>query len=161
MTPGTYATVIVRRARAEDRAAVERLLDGAQLPIAGVADHFANYFVAISASGVVGAVGSERHGESALLRSLAVAEPSRGRGIGVLLTMRVLEDALAKGMKRVYLITTTAVPFFESLGFKTVEREQAVADVGASQELQGACPDTATCMMREVTRPSGAATSRP
>jgi amino-acid N-acetyltransferase len=155
MTPGTYATVIVRRARAEDRAAVERLLESAQLPVAGVEAHFANFYVAISASGVVGTIGSERHGESALLRSLAVAEASRGRGIGVLLTMRVLEDALKNNLKRVYLVTTSAAPYFERLGFKSVPRDQALADVGASQELQGACPDDATCMMREVARPSG------
>jgi len=157
MTPGTYATVIVRRARPDDRAAVERLLESAQLPLAGVADHFANFLVAVSASGIVGAAGLERYGEFALLRSCVVAEASRGRGIGVLLTMRLLEGALSSGVRRVYLVTTTAQAWFERLGFKVVPREQALADVGGSAELKGACPDTATCMVREIPRPAGAA----
>jgi N-acetylglutamate synthase-like GNAT family acetyltransferase len=149
----TYATV--RRARAEDRASVERLLESAKLPTAGVGDQFTTFFVAVSASGVVGAVGLERYGDNALLRSCVVAEASRGRGIGVLLTMRVLEDGLSKGVKRVYVVTTDAMTYFEKLGFKVVPREQALADVGESAEFKGGCPETATCMTRELKRPTG------
>lgn len=144
------ATIIVRRARAEDRPRVEALLAAESLPLDGLAEHFGNYLVAVTARGVAGAIGLERYGNVGLLRSAVVSPDERGRGVGELLTARLLQNAGAAGVTRVYLLTTTAQPFFERFGFRAVPRTALPAALGASEELKGACPDTAVSMACEL-----------
>lgn len=150
MPDRTLPTVIVRRARGEDRAAVERLLTAAGLPLDGLADHFGSFLVAVTGAGVVGTIGMEYYVPFGLLRSAAVDQAARGRGIGALLTARALEDARARGVRTVYLLTTTAASFFGRIGFRKIARAGVPAELGASTELRGACPDTATVMMLEL-----------
>jgi amino-acid N-acetyltransferase len=153
-----HSTIIVRRARPEDRPRVDELLASEQLPLAGVGDHFANYLVAVTAQGLVGVIGLERYGDVGLLRSAVVAAGSRARGVGALLAMRVLQDAGSHGVRRVYLLTTTAAEWFERLGFRRIARDEMPAALAASEELRGACPDTAIGMVRDLAgaRPGGA-----
>ena len=146
MPPATNPTVIVRRARPGDRPGVERLLAAEQLPLAGVERHFSSFLVAVTSGGIIGAVGLERYGDDALLRSAVVAPEARSRGIGALLAMRILDDARANGVKRAYLLTTTAAEWFERYGFRRIERSGIPAALAASDELSGACPDSAVCM---------------
>jgi len=149
--PGrTYPTVMLRRARPEDLAAVERLLTAAELPLAGVAEHFDSFLIAVAAAGVVGAVGIERYDRYGLLRSAVVERDSQGRGIGALLTLRVLDDARARGLRAVYLLTTTAADFFARFGFRRIARGDVAPELWQSAELQGACPETATLMMLDL-----------
>ena len=143
---GIQSTIIVRRARAEDRVRIEELLQSEQLPTDGLGDHFGNYLVAVTARGVAGAIGLERYGDYGLLRSAVVAVDARGRGVGELLTARVLQDALARGATHVYLLTTTAADWFERFGFRRIPRAELPAELNASAELSGACPDDAVCM---------------
>jgi amino-acid N-acetyltransferase len=151
MMPGRpLPTVVVRRARADNRAAVERLLAAAELPLDGLADHFGGFLVAVTSAGVVGTIGIEYYPPYGLLRSAVVDPGARGRGVGALLTARVLEDARARGVHTVYLLTTTAASFFARVGFRRIPRAEVPAELGASAELRGACPETATVMMLEL-----------
>lgn len=69
--------------------AVETLLKATQLPTDDLQDdEYINgiqLFTLELDEQTVGVVGLELHGESALVRSLAVAESERGQGLGVLL----------------------------------------------------------------------------
>src|SRR5690606_41581592 len=105
----------VRRARPDDRPAVERLLRDAGLPLDGVADAFAGYLVAETNGGVVGAIGLERHGGDALLRSAVVAAGWRGRGLGVRLTGAGVAGARRGGGRAGALRATTAADIFPAL----------------------------------------------
>jgi amino-acid N-acetyltransferase len=145
---GALPTVMLRRARPEDLPRVESLLADAKLPTEGVRDHFGGFLVASTAGGVVAAIGLEHYGEAALLRSAVVEPGSRGRGIASLLTMRLLEDARAAGVRAVYLLTETAQGFFERAGFRAVPREQIPVELHASAELSGARCAGAACMVK-------------
>ncbi len=147
MSGHALPTVVVRRARPDDLAAVQRLLTDAALPIDGVEQHFGGFLVAIAASGVVGAIGVESYGPFGLLRSAVVERDSQGRGIGALLTLRVLNDARARGLSAVYLLTTTAADYFVQFGFRRIARGDVAQELWQSAELQGACPETATVLM--------------
>src|SRR5262245_43167980 len=100
-----------------DLPAVLGLLDDAGLPRAGVTTNFAQFLVARAGQEIVGAVGLERYGTGALLRSLVVAPSHRARGLGATLARHALEVARANGIERVFLLTITAVEFFRRLGF--------------------------------------------
>jgi amino-acid N-acetyltransferase len=139
-------TVVIRPARPADRAAIEALLSTAQLPLAGVGDHLSHYLVAVTAGGIVGAVGVEHHAPYGLLRSAVVSDTQRGRGIGAVLVIRAIERARAGGLRALYLLTTTASDWFPRHGFVRVSRESLPKELEASEELRGACPDTAICM---------------
>ncbi len=144
------ADVVVAPARAEDLAAVLALLGEASLPQAGVAEHFAHFLVARADGRIVGAVGMEPYGASALLRSLVVAPAWRGRGLGRTLAERLLAEMRAGGARRVVLLTETAAGFFSTLGFERIAREEADPAVRASVEFTTACCQSAACMRLDL-----------
>jgi ubiquinone/menaquinone biosynthesis C-methylase UbiE/N-acetylglutamate synthase-like GNAT family acetyltransferase len=146
--------VWLRPAVAGEREAVERLLSDAGLPTAGVADQFEHGFVvAESNDGLVGAAGLETYGAHGLLRSLVVRPELRRRGVGEMLVVDRVECARSRGLKAVYLLTTTAAPFFARLGFSTTSRERVPDSIARSAEFAEICPSTATVMVIALTAP--------
>lgn len=137
-------------ARPEDLAEVLGLLGRAGLPPDGVAGHVTGFLVARAAGRLVGVVGLELYGASALLRSLAVAPEWQGRGLGTTLARRALEAARARGVERVFLLTTTAADFFRRLGFRPVGREEVDPAVRGSAEFAAACCQTAVVMRLDL-----------
>src|SRR5688572_33140590 len=70
----------VRDARSSDLARVIELLKGSDLPVDGVDEQFPGGFaVALDGDRVIGAIGVERYGAYALLRSAVVSVADRGR----------------------------------------------------------------------------------
>ncbi|MET0593507.1 MAG: arsenic resistance N-acetyltransferase ArsN2 [Polyangiaceae bacterium] len=129
---------MIRTAEPTDRPNVEALLIAQGLPIDGVAEHFASFFVVDDGGRIVGVAGIELYGKHALLRSVAVSADAKGSGIGTLLTRRVLDEASARGTQAVYLLTTTAERFFPRFGFELITREDEPEGVRASREFLGA-----------------------
>ena len=153
MTEAT-AGVALRGAEPSDWVAISTLLDDADLPLAGAHEHLRNFIVAEGAGGaLLGCAALERHlsteGEvrvSGLLRSLAVALPARGLGVGARLVERLLTLAREADLADVTLLTTTAADYFSRFGFRAIARDEASAPVRDSLEFREACPDTATVM---------------
>ncbi|MDQ6831357.1 MAG: arsenic resistance N-acetyltransferase ArsN2 [Gemmatimonadota bacterium] len=146
MTASTSATAPeIRRATAADLSAIERLLEASGLPLDGVADALPAFFVA-SEGAVVGVAGLEVCCDNALLRSVAIAPEWRSRGVGRMLVQRIIADAESRGIRALYLLTTTAEHYFPSFGFVRVERDVVPEDVRATAEFQSACPASATVM---------------
>lgn len=99
---------------------------------------------------VVGAVAVETHGKVGLLRSLAVAAEARGVGLGG----RLVEVAEALGRERglgaLYLLTTTAAPFFAARGYARADRAAVPEAVRASTEFASVCPASASCWVKPL-----------
>jgi SAM-dependent methyltransferase/catechol 2,3-dioxygenase-like lactoylglutathione lyase family enzyme/predicted GNAT family acetyltransferase len=152
--------VRIERAAPGDLAAVLTLLDGAGLPRAGVTTHFPEFLVARTGDEIVGAVGLERYGARALLRSLVVAPSHRGRGTGAALTRRALEVARGEGVERVFLLTITAVEFFQRLGFRAAPRDEIDLAVQGSGEFVAACCQSAVAMRLDLAARSVAVVPR-
>lgn len=143
-------SITYREATLADGPAVERLLAACSLPVAGAAAHVAAFIIAVEGEAVVGCVGAEVYDRAALLRSLAVAETHRGRGIGDALEARMIAVLRARGVKRVGLLTMTAERFFARRGFKRLAREDLPAALQASEELKSACCASAAAMMMKL-----------
>jgi N-acetylglutamate synthase-like GNAT family acetyltransferase len=137
---------VLRGATPADLTVLEDLLRSVDLPTAGVAEALEHFILAEAEGRVVGAAGLEVHGRDGLLRSVAVDPSLRGGGLGARLTDRVLGDARAAGLRRVYLLTTTAEEYFPRHGFRRIARDEASADVQRSVEFREACPASATVM---------------
>ena len=142
--------IAISVAAPDDAAAIAALLRAAGLPHEDFAGHLAHFLVARREGTVVGAVGFERHGRSALLRSLVVAPALRGNGLGDQLVRRLAAVARRKGVGRFYLLTTTAEAFFAGRGFQRVARQAVPAAIAATREFNSLCPLSAVCMTRAV-----------
>jgi amino-acid N-acetyltransferase len=141
----------LRAARPTDLSQIEQLLKTSQLPLAGVADSLSGFVVAEFSGTIVGTAALEVRDDNALLRSVAVAPEWRSRGLGRALVTRVIADAEARGLRALYLLTTTAEHYFPSFGFQPVTREVVPGELRSTEEFQGACPDTAVVMCRQCT----------
>jgi len=152
MTPESNPSecVELRTAQESDLPAVLGLLGRAHLPTAGVADAPSHFVVAESDGKLVGVVGLELYGGSALLRSAAVEESWRGSGVGRVLVERALDVARERGIEDVFLLTTTAEHYFPRFGFTCVSRDAVTPGVRSSIEFQEACPASATVMRKSL-----------
>lgn len=139
---------MLRAASAVDYEGVLTLLRAADLPTAGVRASLQDFLVAEEGDRIVGAVGLEIYGAAALLRSAVVDPTHRGSGLGGKLVSRVLDHAARRGVREVYLLTTTAEQYFPRFGFVPVERDAVATDVRASEEFKGACPESAVAMRK-------------
>lgn len=154
MSRGATAGVALRRAEPGDWVAVAALLDDADLPLAGAHEHLDDFIVAEGAGGaLLGCAALERYHAahdgaraSGLLRSVAIAQPARGLGLGARLIERLLTTAREADLADVSLLTTTAADYFPRFGFRVVARNAAPLPVRDSIEFREACPDTATVM---------------
>jgi amino-acid N-acetyltransferase len=143
----------VRPATDVDYPAVIALLEAAGLPTAGVPRTLRDFLVADAGDGLAGAVGLERYGSGALLRSAVVRPGDQGTGIGAALVRALLDRARDGGLREIYLLTTTAERWFPRFGFAPIAREQVPDAVRASVEFRDACPASAA-VMRALIRPA-------
>ncbi|MEW6363681.1 MAG: arsenic resistance N-acetyltransferase ArsN2 [Acidobacteriota bacterium] len=138
------------RAVPGDLAEIRALLVSAELPAADIEPHISNFIVARAGQELIGSIGIEVAGDAGLLRSLAVRPPYRGRGIAETLCSRLEGYARALGVRRLYLLTTTAEGYFRKRGYQRVPRSEAPAGVQSTHEFRSACPSTAACMRKDL-----------
>ena len=142
--------IAIEPARAEDVVRVKELLREQHLPLDGLDDHLDTLLVAREDARVVGSVALELYDDGALLRSLAVAPVVQGQGVGRLLTESVVRLARERGVRDVFLLTTTAQHYFPRFGFETVDRVEVPEAVRQSVEFRSACPASAIAMRARV-----------
>lgn len=141
------AAPTIRAATDADLPRILALLERAALPTTGVREALGGFLVAESGDEIVGVVGVEVCcGRYALLRSTAVDDLWRGRGIGRRLVERAIAESEARGVEALYLLTTTAENYFPSFGFTRVAREMVPAEIRATEEFSSSCPASAVVM---------------
>lgn len=143
----------IRHATPADWDDVARLLQAVDLPLDGAREHLDTFLVARDGGSLRGMAGLEVYGIDALLRSVATAPEARGTGLGRALVRAILDDARRRGIRGVYLLTTTAEAFFPRFGFVRIGWEAVPEAVKASPEFNGACPTTAAAMALELSPP--------
>jgi amino-acid N-acetyltransferase len=140
----------IRAATAADLDEIRSLLAAARLPTSDFATARPALVVARAAGELVGVGGVEMHGASGLLRSVAVAPAQRRSGLGREIVARLEQESRAAGLSELVLLTETARPFFERLGYRVIDRAAAPAAVQASAEFKSLCPQSAACMMKPL-----------
>lgn len=138
-------------AEATDRASIVEVLTDAGLPHDGLSGEILSHFQVLRRNGAVqGVVGLEPAGQTALLRSLAVAPPVREHGYGTDLVRAAEAYAQRLDITALYLLTTTAAEFFSTLGYQRIDRTRVPDTIQRTEEFQHVCPDTATCMQKSL-----------
>jgi amino-acid N-acetyltransferase len=131
--------------------AAVRLLAAAKLPTEDLtAAHCENFFYAGPAADPTGLVGLEVYDDVALLRSLVVVPDRRGAGEGSELLRHAEEQARARGVRSLFILTTTAEEFFARHGYQRAPRESAPEAIRATREFAGICPASSAFMVRHL-----------
>ena len=99
---------------------------------------------------LIGCAGMDVLGEVGLLRSVAVDEAHRGTGLGKRLVEAIEELARKEGVQQLYLLTTTAEAFFTGLGYRKLSREEAPADIAATEQFSSLCPSSSSFMVKAL-----------
>ena len=136
----------------QDYGDVIALLAAAPLPTEDLEPgSMAHFLVARDAFGkVIGAVGFERYGSAALLRSLVVATENRNRSLGSQMVAEMETRCRSSALSEVFLLTTTARDFFLRRGYQTIVRDSVPAALRAAAEFTRLCPDSAVCMTKSL-----------
>jgi amino-acid N-acetyltransferase len=142
----------IRASVSSDLSAVAALLHDAKLPIEDLATAPGLKLWVLEIEGqLAGAVGLEGTANAGcLLRSLAVAASYQRRGLGQALVAHVESDARAHGIKRLVLLTETAQPLFQKLGYEVIERSAVPEPLRQSAEFRSLCPASAVCMAKNL-----------
>jgi amino-acid N-acetyltransferase len=133
------------------RSTAVALLDAQGLPISDITpEHLEHFFFVGSDGSPTGLVGLELYGTDALLRSLVVTENARGQGLGSTLIDHAEQYAASKGVRSIYLLTTTAEAFFKRLGYERIERSNAPSSIERTREFAGLCPASSAFMSKRI-----------
>jgi protein-tyrosine-phosphatase/N-acetylglutamate synthase-like GNAT family acetyltransferase len=131
--------------------AAVHLLRQASLPTQDLTPaHCEHFFFAGPASQPTGLVGLEFFDDVALLRSLVVAPERRGTGEGAALLRHAEQAARTRGVREIYLLTTTAEAFFVKHGYEHASRDAAPMSIRATAEFAGICPASSAFMKRRL-----------
>ena len=147
---GSVQPVASRPATSADLPEIRRLLSDSDLPVEDIEQHIGNFIVATQGDVLVGCIAIEPLGTVALLRSLCVRPECRNRGVAAELGARIAERAARAGVRRLYLMTTTASEYFERAGFSICSRDEMPAEIQGTLQFRALCPATAVCMRRDL-----------
>jgi amino-acid N-acetyltransferase len=144
--------ITITNASGDDLRDILDLLSQVELPHDGVAENIGAFLIARDESArLIATIGLERSGNTALLRSAAVAPEYQGCGIGSRLTENVLGRATKNGVERVVLLTSTASEFFaRRFGFCETSRTIFDKELAASSEWNLPRSSSAVCMSLDL-----------
>jgi arsenate reductase len=102
------------------------------------------------AGDLIGFGGYEALGENALLRSIVVLPERRAKAHGRNLVALLQRRAFDEGARRAWVLTSSAAPFFEKIGFKPAARDNAPAAILATSQATSLCPADAALLARAI-----------
>ena len=140
----------LREATEADIVFIKELLMSNDLPFEDVSLDKVSLLIGYLNSKILGVIGVEIHGCFGLLRSLVIKEHFRERGLGKELVYKMIQYVKQKDVKELYLLTTSAMRFFENLGFKKIKRSDVPEIIQTTREFIDLCPDSAICMKKEI-----------
>jgi N-acetylglutamate synthase-like GNAT family acetyltransferase len=125
-----HSQVRVGRARAEDRAAMEKLLISSGFGIHRLDDSRARWVVARLGDAVIGCGSVSSADSVALIDGVAVAASHRRRSIGSTLVGVLLDEAAEYGAANAYVMTRDSGGFFRRMRWRSVSRSEAAERTG-------------------------------
>ncbi len=141
--------LVIRKAGKQDWDPIKRVLSENQLPTADIFGNSILFFVALTENRIIGTIGLEHYNSVGLLRSLAVSKAFRNRRTGEKLIRHVFDLCSDRGIKELYLLTTTADTYFNRFGFQTIDRSIVPDVIKQTSEFREICPSPAIIMYRE------------
>ncbi len=133
-----------------DREQVVALLSAEGLPVADLPEELGHFVVANHHDSIIGVAGLEVYGTDGLLRSLAVQQAFRNRGLASELLQSIEQLAVEAGINRLYLLTETAADYFARKEYVRIPRSEVGPAVRQSSEFSHVCPQSAIVMYKSL-----------
>lgn len=146
-----HASPIVRLYPA-NLAQLEDLLSRNHLPAQDCAEQAQNFYGIFDGDMLIAAGGLEPAADYALLRSVVVMEQYRSSGLARKITDYLIDLAESEGRLAVYLLTETAAPYFQRLGFTPLSRAEVPVAITQTRQFSTLCPDSASCLVMQLPR---------
>ncbi len=138
-------------AEPRDEAAIKQFLENNGLLHQDIEPAYLKHFLlARKGPEIAGLVGLEIREGDALLRSLAVAEDYRKKGLATRLVAKIENHARTLKIRTLYLLTLTAEDFFAKRDFQRTVRSSAPAGIQKTAEFRGLCPASAAFMTKRL-----------
>ena len=113
-------------------------------------DNVKHFLLALDGLEIAGVIGLEIRQGDALLRSLAVAQGYRQKGLATKLVEEIENYARSLKIRTLYLLTLTAEDFFAKRDFQKTARSSAPAGIQTTAEFRGLCPASAAFMTKRL-----------
>jgi amino-acid N-acetyltransferase len=134
-------------AQDKDLESITRLLKINNLPYSDIKESLVEFIVAKSNSEIIGCIGVEIYKPQGLLRSFAVDNSFRNKGIGKELYHRLLSYSIQSNVKTLHLLTNTARDYFSKTGFIVADRSKAPELIKNCKEFASLCPSSSVYMV--------------
>ncbi|MDI6401753.1 arsenic resistance N-acetyltransferase ArsN2 [Balneolaceae bacterium ANBcel3] len=135
-----------KKATSGDIPMVQKLLMANRLPYQDVVTSGVSFIIALSDGHIIGCIGIEGKDNHALLRSFAVDERYKNKGIGSKLYQRLLAQLSEEKTEMLHLLTTTADGYFKKKGFVRCDRTTAPESIKSTKEFSSICPSDSIYM---------------
>lgn len=122
------------------------LLEANKLPYQDLISSGVSLLVALDGDTIAGCIGLEQIGSDGLLRSFAVADAYKNKGVGSTLFNKLIEKSRFDNVETLHLLTTTAEKYFSKKGFITTDRMHAPHVIRMTSEFASICPSNSTYM---------------
>ena len=127
------------------------LLQAAGLPVEDLSDDHMDHFLVASIGGdVVGVIGLETFPGIGLLRSLVTRPGVRSAGVGRRLVAELEARARRQGLQELWLLTIDASHYFDKLGYRVRQRDEAPGAIRRTVEFSTLCPADAVLMSKSI-----------
>lgn len=148
--------MVIGFAQERDEHTILTLLQSANLPTNDLTvQHLRHFFVMRDGEDIIGVAGVEQIGKFiGLVRSIAVKEEFRSKGIASKLYNAAEEHACSMGLREVFAMTTTIEEWLTRLGYTRFSREDAPEELRQTKEFSGLCPQSAAIMHKTLRVPS-------
>ncbi|RRQ48165.1 GNAT family N-acetyltransferase [Maribacter algicola] len=133
-----------------DLKSIQELLKANYLPFEDLVESKVAFLTKEKNGELIGCIGIEKYDADGLLRSLAVADAHKGKGIGKQLLDELCESSKQEGIHRLHLLTTTADAYFTRYGFNVTERSTAPTAILGTTEFSEICPSSSVYMVKEL-----------
>ncbi|PIB39447.1 arsenic resistance N-acetyltransferase ArsN2 [Maribacter sp. 4G9] len=129
---------------------IQELLQANNLPFEDLVESNVVFITREQDGKIIGCIGIEKYGTDGLLRSLAVADSHKGKGLGKQLLNALCTKSRKEGIQRLHLLTTTADAYFKRYGFQVRERSTAPKAISNTKEFSEICPSSSMYMVKEL-----------
>lgn len=140
----------IQKAKEKQIEEIKVLLAKHMLPIDDIASSHIEFLAVTQKQKVIGVIGVELYQNMGLLRSLVVDSEYRNHGLGEKLIGVIIKNCITNKVDELYLLTSTAVLFFEKLGFTIIERENITQRISQTEQFKTLCPSSAIAMYKRV-----------
>jgi len=142
----------IRAAKEKDINFISDLLKSMALPCEDFKAHLNNFYVIEDKNEIIATAGYESCTSFALLRSFAIEEEYKGLGLAKKLYKVLEKKAKDENIKAFYLLTQTAIKYFEKLNFKCIEKNKAPKSIKNTEQFKTICPNSSQLMYLSLQR---------